>query len=317
MYILMYWMISLFLAYLLYRKTQISFVFFGFVFIFITHFLGYATILFRDQDLFDESNYRYAIENASHYSFFCLVIYFNVVYFFSGKVYFPLTVYSSEQSDFFLKIAIVVMYLFSALSLLIYFFNNGVSWSSVGDYGDRLDSNAGNGFLLINMIAFIPATILMILRSEKKSTALYGVMFCIIFGGLYFFIVGGSRNILFSGLFTVILISYFKNYISRRMLFFYTLGMISSISWLMIVRYNVILDGINVTSVLSMLTSYFGDSVSPVDYQSIAVNYVSNNNSFMSHPELFINQFSSFVPRFIWPDKPIVVMNSSYPTFRS
>lgn len=77
-----------------------------------------------------------------------------------------------------------------------------------------------------------------------------------------------------------------------------------------IVRYSDV-DISESGSLFGIIVRYLADSVSPINYQSIAVKYFSNDRN-VGGIYYFFTQFSGFIPRFIWPDKPIVTMNSSY-----
>ncbi|TOI51228.1 hypothetical protein, partial [Vibrio parahaemolyticus] len=55
------------------------------------------------------------------------------------------------------------------ISISLYIVINGVSLNLDGNYGDRLTDNAGNGWLLINMPAFVVVIILSSMNAMKKS----------------------------------------------------------------------------------------------------------------------------------------------------
>ncbi|TOH90366.1 hypothetical protein CGI70_23755 [Vibrio parahaemolyticus] len=69
----------------------------------------------------------------------------------------------------------------------------------------------------------------------------------------------------------------------------------------------------NIKEAVAIFISYFSDSISPLNYQVESVNFVMNSSAHIPHGwDLFFNQFLALIPRALWNDKPIVMMNSSY-----
>ncbi|WP_423807614.1 WzyE family oligosaccharide polymerase [Photobacterium damselae] len=278
----------------------------GGIFIYISHFLGYPLYLLRGEI---SEVYPKVSETIYHigliYSLVGFISYFLVVSF----IKIDRDKKSNELSLSILKYQILLMmfYILFALGCFGYISKNGISFG--GDYASRLTENSGSGFYLMAMFAFIPAIILLSLKNNIKQAYISAI----ICGLMYFFIVGGSRNILAAGLVAITFIAYQNGKLKVTRMLFLGVLVIIVMNMLVFARYSLSLANFDTNDIVALILSYTADSFSPLDFQSIAVNYyMTDYNPIIQGFNLFINQFSGFIPRFLWPDKPIVIMNNSY-----
>lgn len=280
----------------------------GGVFIYLSHFLGYPMYHLRGKlsDIYpaiETTNYHIGLK----YSLLAFFVY--VVVCFLCREYEVDFNDAKTKNRLKYKLGVGVFFALFFVSTITYLTKVGFSFG--GEYADRLNDNSGNGLLLMNMVAFIPAALLLSyfdFVSKKKLVII--LMFC---GLLYFFVVGGSRNILAAGFVSVLFLEYKKGNVNLIRLLWLGVFIVMIMNALVFLRYSIETKGLEISDLIAMIISYTADSFSPLNYQAIAVRYYSENiNVDLNGFDLLINQFSGFIPRFIWADKPIVVMNNSY-----
>ncbi|HCZ9397363.1 TPA: hypothetical protein O4H39_004647, partial [Vibrio alginolyticus] len=166
------------------------------------------------------------------------------------------------------------------------------------NYGDRLTDNAGNGWLLINMPAFVVVIILSSMNAMKKSDFILTIPWILFFGLCYFVVIGGSRNVFASAILIYLIIGYFKGFLSRKAILVFGFCAFLLLNFLILFRYNVSLSDMNIKEAVAIFISYFSDSISPLNYQVESVNFVMNSSAHIPHGwDLFFNQFLALIPR--------------------
>lgn len=280
-------------------------------FIFVTHFIGYPILHLRYMmDNSYPSINELKLNEGIILSFYGLLVFLIVATLFKVKVR-----TNAFNIDNRLK-ANIYCYVYWSLfisSILFYILTNGISFHTDGNYGNRLEDNAGNGILLINMAAFIPAVAIGIMNTNNRKEVITSLLFMLFSGLLFFVVIGGSRNVLAGALVVNIYICFRKGYIGKKTIAFSGLVLMMLMNVLVLFRYNVSFTDVNIKQVLVIFISYLVDSISPIYYQAITVDLLFNSSSnIVQGWDIFLNQFLALVPRFFWIDKPIVMMNSSY-----
>ncbi|MCR9794054.1 WzyE family oligosaccharide polymerase, partial [Vibrio cholerae] len=282
------------------------------LFLFVTHFVGYPILHVRY--LLDPSYpslYDLKLDQGVILSFFGFFVFLMVSNIFKKRTncLISLDIVNSDK----INIYYYVYWVLFVVSISYYLVSNGFSFNSDGNYGDRLEDNAGNGLLLINMAAFIPALIIGLMRTKERRETIKLLYLVIFSGALFFFVIGGSRNVLAGALLVFIYISYIKGYLGKKFIVISGLFLLVLMNMLVLIRYNVSIDNLNVKDLFLIFLSYLVDSISPVYYQAITVDIFLNSSLSVEQGwDLFFNQFFALIPRGVWPDKPIVMMNSSY-----
>tara|TARA_Y100000588_G_scaffold154897_1_gene168936 strand:+ start:8800 stop:10068 length:1269 start_codon:yes stop_codon:yes gene_type:complete len=215
---------------------------------------------------------------------------------------------SSSNRNKEIFIAIVFMTFWVGASIA-YIAKAGVSFDA-GDYEGRLEKNAGNGFFIMFMIAYIPAVVIIYLLNRSKRNLFFCCMLAAFCGVVYFYVIGGSRNVFVAGIFVLIVMGYYDRHISKVNLAIIAALGILSLNGLVFLRYGISIDEIDAEFVVKFL-SYLADSISPIKALDRIVTYYEFNDN-IQYFSLFFNKFEAFVPRFLWPDKPINTMTAAY-----
>ncbi|EMV4497045.1 WzyE family oligosaccharide polymerase [Vibrio cholerae] len=304
--------ISFILVVVFISKKRVSLKSAGVLFIWVTHFLGYP--LFHLRYLLDnryDSITTMSLDIPLSYSFIGISLYMLTASLFKGGNVTNEIINFSEVRDLdLLKYSYLFLFI---VSISAYVIMNGVSFNHSGDYADRLDDNAGNGLLLINMVAFVPVIIINSIKSETKISFYKSIIWIVMFGFTYFFVIGGSRNVFGAAVLIYILIGYYKGYLKSTHILIIGMSTFFLLNILILLRYDVSLSNMDANKATALFISYFTDSISPINYQADAIQFVLNSSASIENSwGLFFNQFLALVPRFLWTDKPIVMMNSSY-----
>ena len=194
-----------------------------------------------------------------------------------------------------------------SLSILGYVALNGFSFSA-GNYGHRLASNAGNGIFIIFFFLFIPVAYVFMLRMRNSIGLLLSISFCLFCGMLVYFTLGGSRNILAAGVVGVLVISQRLEVISMKSIMLMAVVLILLVNYLAFVRYGLSLDD----NILALGFRFLIDSLSPYDSFNNIVSYFESSDEFFKGFEFIPAQFNPLIPRFLWPDKPVVPVTNAY-----
>ena len=307
---IIYFTILFFLAAHSFIRNGIRFKSVGLMFLVITHFVGYASLPFRVDALVPADVYMPVeyINDVSLKSFIGIIIFYLASHLLSpkprgmarGKIFFG-------SANLFVAISLSV----SILAMIIFYITKGSSFDS-DNYASKLGENAGSGLLLMPMSAFVPAVIVYSFTSKSKYAFAKSCGISILFGVAFYILIGGSRNVMFSALLMATLICFVTGKINKfKFLIIGCIGLFL-VAALGMLRYSNSMSSSG--AALSLAIQYLTDSLSPINYQYEAVKYYDNttNPDAVGGIYYMFSQFSGFVPRFLWEEKPIVTMNSSY-----
>lgn len=93
---------------------------------------------------------------------------------------------------------------------MIYVKNNGVAFG--GGYEARLEQNSGGGLSIILMYAFVPSSIVFFLRKPTKLRFILATALAIFCGSVYYYVIGGSRNVMGAAVLAITYFVYEKKY---------------------------------------------------------------------------------------------------------
>ncbi|MEP0366649.1 MAG: WzyE family oligosaccharide polymerase [Cyclobacteriaceae bacterium] len=199
----------------------------------------------------------------------------------------------------------VISIFLACLSILLYVAINGVVLFKSSSYDARYESNVGLGLLtkyinfgLVFLIQFY------IVSRAKLTSYLYALIFC----AAVFSVMGGYRQVAFAAILNVILLQFIEGrFTLKRLILYFTIGIIV-INFVALLRYGISIQDLFSSDSLRLVVFFFFDGLIPVDAFLRIVDYCEVHKApGLSIP---INQFLSYVPRFIWSDKPIVIMNA-------
>lgn len=179
-------MMALIMLLFLFSRKGLTIGTIGATFIFVTHFSGYPLLHIRS--LLDSSYqtvYELNLNEIVIYSFVGFTFLFALLFFLPSRR--MLAEDFEIKNTLTIRVMINVYWSLFLFAIAVYIIKNGISFNSDGHYGDRLDENAGNGLLLINMAAFIPAIILSAMKLNNKNE-LKKVLVPAFVSGLVFFL---------------------------------------------------------------------------------------------------------------------------------
>ncbi|KNH10003.1 putative ECA polymerase [Candidatus Burkholderia brachyanthoides] len=175
-----------------------------------------------------------------------------------------------------------------------------------GGYQNRYDANVGMGgyslFFAVGLIACTLASLQAVTKRQKGMAALATIGYC----ALTFAALGGYRQLGFAALFSLGVIA-----MQRRDVTFSRFLVTSAV--LIVITLGVALFRYTGTAadetggLGGRLFIFFYDGFAPVDAFFNIVRYVNWHDV---RTNVLINQLLTPVPRFIWSDKPLIVMNA-------
>lgn len=199
------------------------------------------------------------------------------------------------------------MLFLSLISIVFLAINRGFTLGEVG-YGEQLELNAGNGFYLLFLYLYLPAILILAIIQKTQNYKYFLIYFfwCTFFGFIVYQFTGGSRNVFLGGLLSLIFLYYIKKIVSLKQIFIFFIGLVFFAAYFAILRYSKYLEGEDLTYYFLLFTM---DSLSPIDTLGSIINYKEANNSIGF--EYFFVQFYTFIPRFIWEDKPVLLYTNA------
>lgn len=199
----------------------------------------------------------------------------------------------------------------SGTALLLYFQKNGLVITSLDGYESRYTSNLGLGAYTLAMQLFylFAAGVIFARRNIPTKTLLLASLFFFI---ITFLVLGGHRQLglgVSAGIFIYLAIEkrISKNILGATLLAILAISLASAIF-----RHDH--ANFNFSAAVNTILIYFYDGLTPLDAH---VQIVQHSNYYrLPGAELIANQFFSYIPRFLWPNKPDFVLNGgNYYTF--
>lgn len=273
----------------------------------VTYLLGPTLAIYLTQN---GLMFRY---NFSYYSLFfdlaMAVISFTTSYWFFKELIIPKstilsrTVNSNSNNE--LYYTGLILCFIGSLALLVYIAYNGLSfrWET---YENRYYNSLGIGIVTKLFIMF-PLGFTLILCSQKLKINKYrhgGIVF--LYGLLLTLATGGYRQIMLIGIISFLLIAYLLKSISKIEIQFTAFLSVCVIALIGALR-NTGFDR-HVTITAEQYVYAIIDSFAPFDSYLKIKDYVDAHGA--PGIAVFANQFLSYIPRALWNDKPMLVLNS-------
>lgn len=227
---------------------------------------------------------------------------FNLAYFFSFPINFR--VKGLKVSKLTVRYFSVLCLFFSGLAVLGFVVKNGGLVLLKGNgYEDRLTSNLGAGMFTIFFPLFIPAYAMLLLIEPSKRQWVKYFASGLIFGLLTFLAIGGARMNLAIFICVFLIIGYVLKYIKLKTLIISPFVIMILMTVLVYFRES---DNGNQNSFFFWI--YLMNSFSPFDSFYHIYNYY-NEGGMIPGLSVVWQQFYLLMPRFIFEDKPEVIMN--------
>lgn len=197
----------------------------------------------------------------------------------------------------------------SVFSMLVYVAASGVGAFSSG-YESRYEEGQGMGFLLIFFPGFLPYYVYLIIRADSFLSSIK-IFYMFLFVAVFTFILlSGYRQIFMAFLILSAIAFLYKGYIRRPMLVYFS-SLILSLLLLIImsfIRYSGE-DSKTFDSAVEAAFYFLQGDLFPVDAPLKVLNFIE----FYQYPgmDVFWNHLLRFVPRFLWEDKPLMLMNAA------
>jgi enterobacterial common antigen polymerase len=205
------------------------------------------------------------------------------------------------------KVQIVFLFGSFVVATLVYLVSTGgpVLFKE-GGYENRYDANVGlGGYSLFFSMGLLGCNLLSLraeTRKEKRNALILTVLYC----ALTFIVLGGYRQLGFAALFSLGVISLIRKDIAFGTFAILSIILVISTLAVAMLRYTGnSAEGLG--GIYGRMFIFLYDGFAPVDafYNIVAycgTHEISNN--------VIANQFSTMIPRFLWPEKPLVVLNS-------
>lgn len=175
-----------------------------------------------------------------------------------------------------------------------------------GGYENRYDANLGMGGYSLFFPMGLVACTLIALRAQsgaqKRTATLVTVLYC----ALTFVVLGGYRQLGFAALFSIGVIALLRRDLSYRRFLVLCAVLIVSTLAVAIFRYTGTTDDES-GGLAGRLFIFLYDGFAPVD---AFYNIVEFGRNHAVPVNVLANQFMTAVPRWAWPDKPLVVLNA-------
>ncbi|MEX3979639.1 WzyE family oligosaccharide polymerase [Paraburkholderia sp. EG287A] len=184
--------------------------------------------------------------------------------------------------------------------------SGGVVLFKEGGYENRYDANVGmGGYSLFFSMGLLGCTMLS-LRAETKRKKRIALGCTIAYCVMTFVVLGGYRQLGFASLFSFGVIALMRGDISfLKFTMFSGLLVIITLAVAMLRYTGTSAD--DVGGVYGRLIIFLYDGFAPVDAFYNIVEYSKNHEI---SENVFVNQFLTVIPRAIWSDKPLVVLNA-------
>lgn len=239
----------------------------------------------------------------------CFYFVYSVVYFFLSKT--PRLVV--HNSSVLLSKETVArsykLFLFIGLAgISLFVWQNGIVLFKVseGGYEQKNIANAGSGLARILYsvgFSYFIACRLILFPSKIYSSIIYSILI----GVIIFYSVGGGRA---TSLFPLAICMFYLIFKQRVSIFKISVGVVLFFAVILlttIIRYGIVFEDVDNVLIASIIYKLQG-SFSPAD--SVGV-LIQEYQTYLRYPEAIFNNLYYFVPRFIWPDKPLILLNAS------
>ncbi|GGD87407.1 WzyE family oligosaccharide polymerase [Caballeronia grimmiae] len=193
------------------------------------------------------------------------------------------------------------------VSMLIYLASSGGPvLLKEGGYENRYDANVGMGgyslFFSMGLVACTLAALRARTRREKVHTIVATVLYC----ALTFVVLGGYRQLGFAALFSIAVIAVLRKDISFRSFIAVSGALITITLAVAIFRYTGTTSD-ETGGVAGRLFIFLYDGFAPVDAFYNIVDFCRRHEV---TENVFLNQLTTPIPRFLWHDKPAIVLNA-------
>ena len=300
--------------YIFLNKRIFSFVGMFLIFFFICYYAGYPLIFFVYHLKGDFRGIPFDHWNVVAFYpfiFLLLFLFFSLPFsrFYSKKDF--IHNFKCEKKTFF-KILMILSFMLYIISVAMYVAKNGgFVLLKAQDYTERFEKNAGMGFLSVFFQLYIPFIILYFLMNPTKRRLLTTFLLSLALGILNYMAIGGMRNIFLSGILSLIALSFNKKLLKLRTIILISIIGFTFVTLLAVFRYWSFFETLKSEDILYYLTIYTIDSFSPVYSLHEIIEKVPKVVDYISI-SYFHNYFLAFIPRFIWPDKPLLMKTSAW-----
>jgi antigen polymerase len=294
------------LAIIIYSNRKNFFSFFNIytIFYWIVMYSGIIIYYFLYKDFgFDLLNPKYILMSI-FYSSIAYAIFFISYKIFSQK--FKIKIFPRVNYVELRVLAFTLLFM-SIISVLIYVIQNGGFLLLKSDsYSDRFTSTLGKGWLTILFPFFIFSySLFFFIKPSYKKWKIYFFL-GFLTGTIIFIAIGGGRLLIALHVFTFLIIGYHYRFIKLKRIFMIVIILIPVSALLAFARAKMDFDSNLFQGLIFTMNTF-----SPFDSFVRILTYYDNEMQNYQGLSVVYNQFiSSFVPRALFPDKPMIVMNT-------
>lgn len=192
----------------------------------------------------------------------------------------------------------------SIVSIFLYFSKNGLVLLGAESYESRYTANFGLGAFTLGMqlyYLYIAGLIFYKKDIPTKSLLIVSIGFAI----LTFLLLGGHRQLGLGVIIGILTYLVLEKKINANIFWLAVIVFIPISLGSAILRYDY--HNISISEIIISILIFFYDGITPINAHSEILNFTSYYGSPGS--TIAFQQFASYIPRFIWSDKPEILMN--------
>ncbi|MCX8959012.1 ECA oligosaccharide polymerase [Erwinia psidii] len=191
-------------------------------------------------------------------------------------------------------------------TLLVFFIHNGFLLFKLRSYSQIFSADVSGVALKRFFYFFIPAMLVVYFLNQNLRRWLFFLVATVGFGLLTYMIVGGTRANIIIAFALFLFIGIIRGWITLWMLAMAGVAGIVGMFWLALRRYNLDVSGAEAFYTFLYLTR---DTFSPWENLGLLLQHYDKIDFQGLAP--LIRDFYVFIPGWLWPDRPSIVLNSA------
>ncbi|CRK85745.1 Putative ECA polymerase [Candidatus Providencia siddallii] len=238
-------------------------------------------------------------------------IVFYIIYYIVYKTSFLSFIYNKKNVLFNMNktetyLTCMLLIIVAFFTIIVFFIKNGFLLFKLEKYSLIFSNQVSYVGLKRFFYFFIPAMLIVYFLQATKKRWFFFLISTIVFGFLSYVIVGGTRANIIISFALFLFIGVIRGWIKLWTLIIALVVCVSGMFWLALKRYGIDIGDKKIFYTLLYLTR---DTFSPWENLALILSYY-NKIDFQGISPI-IHDFYVFIPSWIWPDRPDVILNST------